>query len=94
MNGDLLRAIGGAGPLDGQRRRFLRAGLAAAGGLMLGRAARGQERNLSKDEKSPAELIDAKARRAIDLMLNRIGLLDVAVDTAPIRFVTVTAESL
>ena len=37
---------------------------------------------------------EAQARRAIDLMLNRIGLLDVAVDTAPIRFVTVTAESL
>lgn len=37
---------------------------------------------------------EAQARRAVDLMLSRIGLLDVAVDTAPIRFVTVTAESL
>ena len=37
---------------------------------------------------------EAQARRAIDLMLSSIGLLDVALDTAPIRFVTVTAESL
>ena len=37
---------------------------------------------------------EAQARRAIDLMLGKIGLLDVAVDTAPIRFVTITAESV
>ena len=37
---------------------------------------------------------EAQARRAIDLVLSRIGLLDVVVDTAPIRFVTVTAESV
>jgi LacI family transcriptional regulator len=37
---------------------------------------------------------EAQARRAIDLMLKQIGLLDLAVDTAPIRFITVTAESL
>lgn len=37
---------------------------------------------------------EAQARRAIDLMLNRLGLLDMAVDPSPIRFVTVTAESL
>jgi LacI family transcriptional regulator len=37
---------------------------------------------------------EAQARRAIDLVLSRIGLLEVAVDTAPIRFVTVTAENL
>ncbi|MFO1209744.1 MAG: LacI family DNA-binding transcriptional regulator [Amaricoccus sp.] len=37
---------------------------------------------------------EAQARRALDLMLSRIGMLDVALDTAPIRFVTVTAESL
>ncbi|MFO1046360.1 MAG: LacI family DNA-binding transcriptional regulator [Geminicoccaceae bacterium] len=35
---------------------------------------------------------EAQARRAIDLVLSRIGLLEVAVDTAPIRFVTITAE--
>ena len=37
---------------------------------------------------------EAQARRATDLMLKQIGLLEVAVDTAPIRFITVTAESL
>ncbi len=37
---------------------------------------------------------EAQARRALDLMLSKIGLLDEAVDTAPIRFVTVTAENL
>ena len=35
-----------------------------------------------------------EARRAIDLMLKQIGLLDVEVDTAPIRFVTLTAENV
>jgi LacI family transcriptional regulator len=37
---------------------------------------------------------EAQARRAIDLMLSKIGLLEGAVDTAPIRFVTITAESV
>lgn len=37
---------------------------------------------------------EAQARRTIDLMLSRLGLLDMAVDPSPIRFVTVTAESL
>lgn len=37
---------------------------------------------------------EAQARRALDLMLRRIGLTEIAPDQAPIRFVTVTAESL
>jgi LacI family transcriptional regulator len=37
---------------------------------------------------------EAQARRAIDLVLKRIGLLDVELDTAPIRFITVTAENI
>jgi LacI family transcriptional regulator len=37
---------------------------------------------------------EAQARRAIDLTLKQIGLLDVQVDTAPIRFITVTAENV
>jgi LacI family transcriptional regulator len=37
---------------------------------------------------------EAQARRAIDLVLKRIGLLDVEVDTGPIRFITVTAENI
>ncbi|MFT3972829.1 MAG: LacI family DNA-binding transcriptional regulator [Amaricoccus sp.] len=37
---------------------------------------------------------EAQARRAIDLMLSRLGLLTLPVDTTPIRFVTVTAESV
>jgi LacI family transcriptional regulator len=37
---------------------------------------------------------EAQARRAIDLILKRIGLLDMDVDLTPIRFVTVTAESV
>lgn len=37
---------------------------------------------------------EAQARRAIDLLLKEIGLLDVEVDRSPIRFVTVTAENL
>lgn len=37
---------------------------------------------------------EAQARRAIDLMLSRLGLLEMAVDRSPIRFVTVTAESV
>jgi LacI family transcriptional regulator len=37
---------------------------------------------------------EAQARRATDLILKRIGLLDVELDTAPIRFITVTAENI
>lgn len=37
---------------------------------------------------------EAQARRAIDLMLKKIGLLEVELDTAPIRFITLTAENL
>lgn len=37
---------------------------------------------------------EAQARRALDLMLRRIGLTRIQPDAAPIRFVTITAESL
>lgn len=37
---------------------------------------------------------EAQARRAIDLMLKKIGLLEVELDTAPIRFITLTAENI
>jgi LacI family transcriptional regulator len=37
---------------------------------------------------------EAQARRALDLVLRRIGLTDIEPDNAPIRFVTITAESL
>lgn len=37
---------------------------------------------------------EAQARRAIDLVLHPLGLSDVPSDTSPIRFVTITAESL
>ncbi|PZQ49919.1 MAG: LacI family transcriptional regulator [Rhodovulum sulfidophilum] len=37
---------------------------------------------------------EAQARRALDLMLRRLGLLDIAPDATPIRFVTITAENL
>jgi LacI family transcriptional regulator len=37
---------------------------------------------------------EAQARRAIDLTLKRLGLLETEVDSAPIRFITVTGESL
>ena len=37
---------------------------------------------------------EAQAQREIDLMLKRMGLLDVQVDTAPIRFITLTAENV
>ena len=37
---------------------------------------------------------EAQARRAIDLMLKKIGLLDMELDTAPIRFITLTAENV
>lgn len=37
---------------------------------------------------------EAQARRAIDLMLKKIGLLEMELDTAPIRFITLTAENI
>jgi LacI family transcriptional regulator len=37
---------------------------------------------------------EAQARRAIDLTLKRIGLLEMELDTTPIRFVTLTAENI
>lgn len=37
---------------------------------------------------------EAQARRAIDLMLHRLGLTAIAPDHNPIRFITITAESL
>lgn len=37
---------------------------------------------------------EAQARRATDLILKRIGLLEMEIDLAPIRFITVTAESV
>ncbi|WDZ80002.1 LacI family DNA-binding transcriptional regulator (plasmid) [Ensifer adhaerens] len=37
---------------------------------------------------------EAQARRALDLILRRIGLSEMEPDKAPIRFVTITAESI
>ena len=37
---------------------------------------------------------EAQARRAVDLTLKRIGLLEMELDTTPIRFVTLTAENI
>ena len=37
---------------------------------------------------------EAQARRALDLMLARIGLIDVAVDPGPIAFTTLTSENV
>ncbi len=37
---------------------------------------------------------ETQARRSIDYMLNKLGLLDQPVDLAPIRFITVTAENV
>ena len=37
---------------------------------------------------------EAQARRAVDMMVKKIGLLDMELDAAPIRFITVTAENL
>ena len=37
---------------------------------------------------------EAQARRATDLILKRIGLLEMELDMTPIRFITVTAESV
>lgn len=40
------------------------------------------------------QLPEAQARRAVDILLLRLGLLDAEVDRAPIRFATITAENL
>lgn len=37
---------------------------------------------------------EAQARRALDIALRRIGLTEIETDRSPIRFVTVTAESI
>lgn len=37
---------------------------------------------------------EAQARRALDLILRRIGLTDIEPDQAPIRFITITKEGL
>ncbi|MBY4606465.1 LacI family DNA-binding transcriptional regulator [Rhizobium sp. 9T] len=37
---------------------------------------------------------EAQARRALDLVLHRIGLTDIKPDQAPIRFITITKEGL
>lgn len=37
---------------------------------------------------------EAQARRAMDVMLSRLGVLDATVDNPPIRFVTVTPENI
>ena len=37
---------------------------------------------------------EAQARRTIDLMMHRIGLTEIEPDKSPIRFITITAESL
>jgi LacI family transcriptional regulator len=37
---------------------------------------------------------ETQARRALDLVLHKLGLLESEVDSAPIRFITVTAENL
>jgi LacI family transcriptional regulator len=37
---------------------------------------------------------EVQARRAIDLTLKRLGLIDTDIDSEPVRFLTVTAESL
>ena len=37
---------------------------------------------------------ETQARRALDLALFKLGLLETEVDTAPIRFVTITAENV
>ena len=37
---------------------------------------------------------EAQARRAIDLMLSRLGVLETAVDTSSVRFTTITAENI
>lgn len=37
---------------------------------------------------------EAQARRALDVVLHRIGLTDIAPDSSPIRFITFTADSV
>lgn len=40
------------------------------------------------------QMPEAQARRAIDLLLSRLCLTDVAIDNPPIRFTTITAENI
>ncbi len=40
------------------------------------------------------QLPEAQARRAIDLLLSRLGLIDVELQNPPIRFATITVENL
>ncbi len=40
------------------------------------------------------QMPEAQARRAVDLLLARLGLTDVAIENPPIRFTTVTAENV
>lgn len=37
---------------------------------------------------------ETQARRSLDIVLNRLGLLRQGVDTSPIRFITITAENV
>jgi LacI family transcriptional regulator len=37
---------------------------------------------------------EVQARRALDLVLKRIGFIDIDVSTEPVRFLTVVAENL
>jgi LacI family transcriptional regulator len=37
---------------------------------------------------------ETQARRALDLVLQKLGLLNTAVDLSPIRFITITAENI
>lgn len=37
---------------------------------------------------------ETQARRALDMALHRLGLLETEVDTSPIRFITITAENV
>jgi LacI family transcriptional regulator len=37
---------------------------------------------------------EAQARRAMDIMLSRLGILDAIIDNPPIRFTTITAENI
>ena len=40
------------------------------------------------------QIPEAQARRAVDLILARLGVTDSAVDASPIRFTTITAENI
>lgn len=40
------------------------------------------------------QMPEAQARRAVDLLLSRLGLTDVVIENPPIRFTTITAENI